>query len=155
MDTPEEVEEVEEVVEDIDYIAEYNRISKRLTRFRPSMKHTEVLDSEALLLEYALKTPHPNYTCNETDGWKLWLGPSQDCILVNETQNVAFGCNRRWWQANYQGAKYVSYETVGSHDTLERLLHTYIRRRAFVDRPPHPQLEIKLPLSLRDFHNRV
>ena len=149
------VEEVAEPTKEVDHIAEYNRISKRLTRFRPSMKHTEVLDSESLLLEYAIKTAHPKYECFETDGWKLWLGPSQDCILVNETQNVAFGCNRRWWQANYQGAKYVSYETVATHEILERLLHTYVRRRAFVDRPPHPGLEIKLPLSMRDFHNRV
>ena len=60
-----------EPVEEVDHIAEYNRISKRLTRFRPSMKHTEILDSESLLLEYAIKTAHPNYECIETDGWKL------------------------------------------------------------------------------------
>lgn len=134
----------------IDHIAEYKRLSSRITRFGRSM--TEEVKQEALkrLRELAELTAPNNYKCDPTDGWKLWTGPNQASLLVNETKRVAFRCSRGWWQGNYQGAKYVSYETVGVQETLDGIANQYARRRALVSRPPLNGVEIKLPQTARD-----
>lgn len=134
----------------LDHIAEYTKLSSRITRFGKSM--TEEVKQEGLkrLRELAELTAPDNYKCDPTDGWKLWTGPNQASLLVNETKRVAFRCSRGWWQGNYQGAKYVSYETVGAQETLDGIAYQYDRRRALVSRPPLNGVEIKLPQTARD-----
>ena len=135
-------------------IAEYKRLSSRLTRFGRSMTEEKKKEAKARLTELAALTAPSNYKCDPTDGWKLWTGPNQGSLLVNETKRVAYRVSRGWWSGNYQGAKYVSYETVGVQETLDGISNQYARRRALVSRPPLAGVEIKLPKSAREFHMR-
>ena len=137
-----------------DLISEYKRLSSRLTRFGRSMTEEVKAEAQARLRELAKLTAPNNYTCEPTDGWKLWTGPTQASLLVNETRRVAFRCSRVWWQGNYQGAKYVSYETVGAQETLDSITTQYARKRALVSRPPLNGVEIKLPKSAREVRLR-
>lgn len=133
-----------------DLMKEYKRLSSRLTRFGKSMTDEVKAEAEARLRELAQLTAPRNYKCESTDGWKLWTGPSQASLLVNETRRVAFRVSRAWWQGNYQGAKYVSYETVAEQATLDSISNQYLRKRALVPRPPLSGVEIKLPKSARE-----
>ena len=137
-----------------DLIGEYKRLSSRITRFGRSMTDEVKAEAEARLRELAQLTAPKNYSCDPTDGWKFWTGPTQASLLVNESKRVAFRCSRSWWQGNYQGAKYVSYETCSSQDTLEGIAGQYARKRALVSRPPLQGLEIKLPKSAREVRLR-
>jgi len=133
-----------------DLVLEYKRLSSRLTRFSRSMTPEVKAEGEARLVELAKLTAPRNYECTPTDGWKLWTGPTQASLLVNETKRVAFRCSRSWWAGNYQGAKYVSYETVADQGTLDGIAAQYARRKTLVPRPPLNGVEIKLPQSARD-----
>ena len=137
-----------------DLLTEYKRLSSRLTRFSRSMSEEVRKEGEARLKELAALTAPENYECDRTDGWKLWTGPNQDSLLVNETKRVAFRVSRGWWQGNYQGARYVSYETVAEQRTLEGIEAQYKRLRSLVGRPPLKGVEIKLPKSAREFRMR-
>ena len=44
------------------------------------------------------------YRASITDGWTLWLGPEQNALLENHTQNVCFTVTRQWWQMFRTGA---------------------------------------------------
>jgi hypothetical protein len=131
-----------------DLISEYKRLSSRLTRFGRSMTEEVKAEAQARLRELAKLTAPRNYTCDPTDGWKLWTGPTQASLLVNETRRVAFRVR------NYQGAKYVSYETVGAQETLDSITNQYARKKALVSRPPLNGVEIKLPQSAREVRLR-
>lgn len=131
-------------------IAEYRKLSNRLYRFGKSMSDADKKKLTDRIAEIANATSPNRYVCQPTDSWKLWLGPTQKCVLVNETRRVAFRISRSWWQHNYQGARYVDYETVAAQDTLDRLEFDYIRRKCFVEREPLPSVEIKLPKTARE-----
>jgi hypothetical protein len=135
-------------------IVEYKALASRLTRFGRSMTAEVKAESEARLKELAALTAPSNYKCEPTDGWKLWTGPSQASLLVNETKRVAFRVSRSWWTGNYQGARYVSYETCAEQATLDGIAFQYERRRALVPRPPLSGVEIQLPMSARDVRLR-
>ena len=133
-----------------DYLAEYKRISNRILRFGRSMSAETLAQAKALLKDLAEKTAPVNYTCDETDGWKCWTGPTSLTLVVNENKRVAFLASRDWWNSNYQGAFYVTYETVGDVKVIENLTHQFRRTKTLVERPPLPGVEIKLPKTLRD-----
>lgn len=133
-----------------DYLSEYTRITNRLTRFGRSMTEEKVNEAKARLAELATLTAPSNYRCDPTDAWKCWTGPSSLTLIVNENKRVAFTCTRDWWNTHYQGAFYVTYETVSELATIERLAGEYARRRKLVRRPPLPGVEVKLPKSLRE-----
>ena len=133
-----------------DFVTEYKKLSNRITRFGKSMKPDVLSESNRRLKELAELTSPRNYKCLNTDGWKLWSGPTQACILVNETRKVAFLCSRSWWNANWQGAKYVSYETVGEGSVLDGIHNQYKRTNRLVRRPPLEGVEIMLPRTARD-----
>lgn len=137
-----------------EYLAEYKRLSNRMLRFGKSMSEETLTQGRALLKDLAEKTAPVGYTCTPTDGWKCWTGPSSTTLIVNENQRVAFLTTREWWNSNYQGAFYVTYETVGDALTIDRLAEQFKRQRKLVGRPPLAGVEIMLPKSLREKVNR-
>lgn len=137
-----------------DLISEYRKLSGRLTRFAKSMTEEVQEEGRARLRELAKLTAPKNYKCSPTDSWKLWTGPSQASLLVNESKRVAFRVSRGWWQGNWQGAKYVSYETVGVQATLDGIANQYARKKALVPRPPLAGTEIMLPRTAREVQLR-
>jgi hypothetical protein len=144
------IREAPQVPEEGDLIREFQSLTNRVTRFGKSMPEEKLDEIKARINELAILTAPTNYTCTQTDGWKLWTGPTQACVLANESKRVAFACTRGWWNATWQGAKYVSYETVVTEDTLNAIAKGYITRRAFVKRPPLEGVEIMLPRTARD-----
>lgn len=134
----------------IEMLQEYNTINNRVSRFGESMGAKDKAKLVDRAAEIAKLTAPSNYQCTRTDGWKLWTGPSSACILVNETRRIAFACNRGWWNRTWQGAKYVSYETVGTDDTLNGIRLGFIKNKKFVRRSPLEGVEIMLPRSARD-----
>ena len=137
-----------------DLISEYRKLSGRLTRFAKSMTEEVQEEGRARLRELAKLTAPKNYQCSPTDSWKLWTGPSQASLLVNESKRVAFRVSRGWWQGNWQGAKYVSYETVAVQATLDGIANQYARKKALVPRPPLAGTEIMLPRTAREVQLR-
>lgn len=137
-----------------EYLAEYKRLSNRILRFGRSMSEATLAEGNKLLRELAEKTAPVGYTCSPTDGWKCWTGPSATTLVVNENQRVAFLTSREWWNSNYQGAFYVTYETVGDAHTIDRLAEQFKKQRKLVGRPPLAGVEIMLPKSLREKVNR-
>ena len=137
-----------------EYLAEYKRLSNRMLRFGRSMSAETLAQGKALLKDLAEKTAPVGYVCTPTDGWKCWTGPTSMTLIVNENQRVAFLTTRDWWNSNYQGAFYVTYETVGEAITIERLANQFKKQRKLVGRPPLQGVEIMLPKSLRERKNR-
>ena len=131
-------------------ISEFHALTNRITRFGRSMSEEKLKETQNRIKELASLTAPRNYVCSNTDGWKLWAGPTQACVLANESKRVAFACSRAWWNATWQGAKYVSYETVASDTTLDGIRRQYQARRAWVRRPPLEGVEILLPRTARD-----
>ena len=118
------------------------------------MSAETLAEGKALLKDLAEKTAPVGYVCTPTDGWKCWTGPTSKTLIVNENQRVAFLTTRDWWNSNYQGAFYVTYETVGEAVTIDRLADQFKRQRKLVGRPPLQGVEIMLPKSLRERKNR-
>jgi len=144
------VREAPKVPEEAALISEFHNLTNRITRFGKSMSEEKIEEIKARISELAKLTAPTNYSCTQTDGWKLWTGPTQACVLANESKRVAFACTRGWWNATWQGAKYVSYETVAEENTLNAIAKGFINRRAFVKRPPLEGIEIMLPRTARD-----
>ena len=151
-ETKEETKEVAE--EEVDYLAEYTRISNKLLRFGPSMSEDLVKDAMAMMKDLASKTIHPKYEVSDTDAWELWMSPTAKCLLVNATRQFSFSCTRAWWSSHYLNAMYVSRQLVNTEQQFDRLVAEKIASRRFIDRHPLPGIEIKLPTSAREFHLR-
>ena len=134
----------------VEMLQEYSRITNRLTRFGESMKREERDKLVTRVTEIAKLTAPDNYKCSPTDGWKLWAGPTSQCVLVNETRKMAFACSRGWWNKTWQGAKYVAYETVGEQAVIDGIRNGYIKSKKFVRRAPLEGVEIMLPRTARD-----
>ena len=94
-----------------------------------------------------------DYTCARTDGWKLWIGPTRAAVLVNETKNVAFACNREYWQRFYHGASMCYVDTVTTEKQVLDMKKFYQRQRVFINRVPVPGYEIMLPSSRLEIVN--
>lgn len=162
----EEVEEVEEIsvkgLEKSEPVSEesfeemverYNKITRKLDRFERSMRPEVKLEANNLLLKYAKATIPADYTCEETDAWELWLGPTQESLLINATRETAFICTRSWWSTHFMNARYVE-RRMGNPETLERMKARYGFRKKLLHRSPLIGIEIKLPTTARDFKLR-
>ena len=133
---------------------EYAKLSRRLHRFSISMTPLEIREIEARLAEIAKETTPINYKCTPTDGWQIWFGPTQQCLLINTTRQLAFSCSRSWWQKRYLNAMYVQRELVGDAKQIARMRSGYDMRKKFVPRAPLPGVEIMLPTTAKEYQNR-
>ena len=139
----------------LDMLKLYNRASKRLITWGPSMAQEEKDKAHAILELYAKDTMdylNPKYTCTDTDAWERWEGQEGYCILFNATRGFAFECTRAWWNYHYQGARYVQAHTFRELGRMDAIKQKYIRQKRYMGRPPLPDVEIMLPRTARDFH---
>jgi len=114
-------------------------------------KERSLADAELHTLADSLRGVE--YACARTDGWKLWIGPTSKAVLVNETKNVAFACNREYWQRFYHGASMCYVDTVSTEKQVLDMKKFYQRQNVFVNRVPVPGYEIMLPSSRLEIVN--
>ena len=105
------------------------------------------------LKKFAQATTVEGYKCEETDGWKLWIGPTKAAVLCNEKKDIAFACNRGWWHSFYHGASLCYVETCNEEETVFRMRDYFKKRGRWIDRVPIPGIEIMLPASKMDLIN--
>ena len=163
----EEVEEVEEVVETpkpkskkkkelspLEKCKEYERYRKELLRF--SFKYNEEETRKVLdrMAELAQETIPEGYICEPTDSWKIWFGPTRECLLINTTRQMAFKVDRDWWKTHYQTTIYVDRELLNDPTHIETEKFRYARKKQYVPRTPVVGLECKLPQSYKDIEIR-
>ena len=119
----------------------------------PRLTEEEVQSARHSLAKVAQETGVKGYVCQPTDGWKLWIGPTKAAVLCNETQDIAFACNRGYWHAFYHGASLCYVETCAEAETVHRMADYFRKRGRFVERVPIPSYEIMLPASKLEIIN--
>ena len=144
----------EEVVEE----PEVNHMQSFAVNFNkvfnsPFLSEEEKREAKKELAVAARATSVKGYVCEPTDGWKLWLGPTKAAVLCNETKDIAFACNRGYWQSFYHGAALCYVETCSEAETVHRMADYFRRRGRFVERVPVPSFEIMLPASKLEIIN--
>lgn len=138
----------------MDKCNEYERYRRELDRF--SFKYNEEETKKVLkrMTEYANDTIPEGYTCEPTDSWKIWFGPSEKCLLINTTRRVAFKVDRGWWQKHYQTTIYVDRELLKSNDLMDNIAKQYSMLKRYVPRTPVVDKECKLPRGVKDIRMR-
>ncbi len=114
---------------------------------------SEEASREAKTLLYGLveeTSPFANYTAGSTDGWTLWLGPTNNCILENHTQNVAFTITRAWWQMFGTGAVRVDTQVFTEQSQLEAVKQKFQRFGRLFVRYPLIGIEVKFTKNMND-----
>jgi len=119
----------------------------------PRLTPEEVQSARHSLAKVAQATGVKGYVCKPTDGWKLWIGPTKAAVLCNESQDIAFACNRGYWHTFYHGASLCYVETCAEADTVHRMADYFRKRDRFVERVPIPSYEIMLPASKLEIIN--
>ena len=162
-ETPDTIEETTEVVitvpkvpenkkelTKLDKCHEFERFRKALERF--PMRYNEEETNKILqkMKEYANETIPESYTCEPTDSWKVWFGPTQDCLLINTTRQVAFKADRSWWKVNYQSTIYVDRELLDDNTLMELERMRYAKKGSYIPRTPIVGVECKLPRSVKE-----
>ena len=109
---------------------------------------------QARLVEIADKTRPSNYHCTPTDGWQIWFGPTQACLLINTTRKLAFTCSRAWWTKRYLNARYVDNQLVHDAKQIDRMRKEYEIRKKLVKRSPLPDVEIMVPTTASEYQMR-
>lgn len=102
------------------------------------------------LKQIAESTLPTGYSCTPTDAWKLWLGPTSECLLINTTNQMAFKITRTWWQREYNNTIYVDRELLKDNKLIELEKMRYARMGKYVPRNPIPGVECKLPQGVKD-----
>ena len=120
------------------------------------MSVQEVREIEALLRESAAATIPDNYHCTPTDSWKIWMGPTQSCLLINTSRKVAFTVSRGWWRTHYLNARYVDRELLPTErgSLMDGLRKEYDKKGRLIKRSPLPDVEIMLPRSNKEYNLR-
>ena len=134
--------------------SEYERLSNTLSRF--SFKFNEVETKKVLdrVAELANDTRPEGYVCEPTDSWKLWLGPTENCLLINTTRGVAFKVSRGWWQKHYQTTIYVDRELLNSTQLIDDTAKAFALTGKYLPRSPVVGVECKLPQTVKDIQMR-
>tara|TARA_B100000902_G_C27287247_1_gene905117 strand:- start:177 stop:923 length:747 start_codon:yes stop_codon:yes gene_type:complete len=155
-------EEVKEVVkkkpleseETLEMFREYSKTMQQLHRFPHAYTPQQKREMEARLVEIADLTRPPNYRCTPTDGWQIWFGPTQACLLINTTRKLAFTCSRAWWTRRYLNARYVDNQLVHDVKNIDRMRKEYELRKKLVKRAPLPNVEIMVPTTASEYQMR-
>ena len=143
-------ETVEEVVEEVtaeptkeDLLKEYNELYNLIYISHNEHSGTDV----ARLRELAKLTGKAGYTCEPTDGWTLWLGPSQSAMLQNISKGATFLITRQWFKKFYGGSAMVDQQVFDGQEQYENLRNRTQKMGDLIRRYPIPGEEIKLPQS--------
>lgn len=133
---------------------DFNRAVKRYARFGATMKEDEVKKYKARLSEIAKETMPKGYSCSPTDSWKIWFGPTSQCLLINVTHEMAFKVDRDWWQRNYQTTVYVDRSLLKTNDLMDSEALRYAKKGRYLPRYPLVGVECQLPQSYHDIKLR-
>jgi hypothetical protein len=133
---------------------EYARLMQQLHRFPHAYDAVQKREMEDRLTEIAKETTPINYKCTPTDGWQIWFGPTQQCLLINTTRHLAFTCSRSWWQTRFLSAMYVDKQLVNDAQQIARMRAEYEIRNKLIKRPPLPGVEIMVPTTAREYTMR-
>ena len=150
-------EEVKEEVKEEDtaeMFREYTKTMQMLHRFPHAYNAVQTREMNARLVEIANKTRPTNYRCTPTDGWQIWFGPTQACLLINTTRKMAFTCSRAWWSKRYLNARYVDKQLVNDAKQIDRMRKEYEIRKKLVKRAPLPDVEIMVPTTASEYQMR-
>ena len=128
------------------FISATEELAKKPWKF----SETEKKEVAIRLKQIAESTLPAGYTCTPTDSWKLWLGPTSECLLINTTNQMAFKITRTWWQREYNNTIYVDRELLKDNKLIELEKMRYARMGKYVPRHPLPGLECKLPQGVKD-----
>ena len=149
----EERREAFEEKESIDYIQQFHTNFNLVYNGLLDKESEKMKTAKQLLKEAAAATVVKGYKCEPTDGWKLWLGPTKAAVLCNESKDVAFACNRNWWQTFYHGSSLCYVETCDQAEQVFGMKNYFKKRGRFVERVPIPSFEIMLPASRMEIIN--
>jgi len=149
-----EVHEEKKVEIDPAVYSEYSKTMQQLQRFPHAFNAQQKKDMQARLVEIADMTRPPTYRCTPTDGWQIWFGPTQACLLINTTRRIAFTCSRAWWTRRYLNARYVDKQLVNDAKQIDRMKAEYDIRKKLVRRAPLPDVEIMVPTTASEYQMR-
>lgn len=95
-------------------------------------------------------SPFTTYSANATDGWTLWLGPTNNAILENHSQNIAFTITRAWWQMFGTGAVRVDMQVFDEQEQVLKVKEKFARTKRLFTRYPLPGKEFKFSKNMND-----
>tara|TARA_B100000287_G_scaffold262446_1_gene246965 strand:+ start:1878 stop:2531 length:654 start_codon:yes stop_codon:yes gene_type:complete len=148
---PKKAAEEEDILE---LFREYTKTMQQLHRFPNAYNPAKTQEMQSRLVEIAEKTRPPKYHCTPTDGWQIWFGPTQACLLINTTRKIAFTCSRAWWSKRYLNARYVDKQLVNDAKQIDRMRKEYAIRKKLIRRAPLPDVEIMVPTTASEYQMR-
>jgi len=95
-------------------------------------------------------SPFTGYSANPSDGWTLWLGPTNNAILENHSQNIAFTITRAWWQMFGVGAVRVDTQVFDEQEQVLKVKEKFSRTKRLFSRYPLPGTEYKFSKNMND-----
>ena len=95
-------------------------------------------------------SPFTGYSAGASDGWTLWLGPTNNAILENHTQNIAFTITRAWWQMFGVGAVRVDMQVFDEQEQVLKVKEKFARTKRLFTRYPLPNSEYKFSKNMND-----
>ena len=128
------------------YISATEELAKKPWKFSEAEKNEVAIR----LRRIADSTIPEGYTCAPSDAWKLWFGPTSECLLINTTNQMAFKITRTWWQREYNNTIYVDRELLKDNTLIELEKMRYAKMGKYVPRHPLPGIECKLPQDVKD-----
>jgi len=136
--------------ENIDWYDEYNDIYNLLYGGFPLTPEQKSEGQKKLKEALTHTTAVKGFTASATDGWTLWLGPEQNALLENHTQNVCFTVTRQWWQMFGVGATRVDIQVYNETKQLHALKERFARIKRLIKRYPVPGTEFKFSNNIND-----
>lgn len=95
-------------------------------------------------------SPFTGYSAQPSDGWTLWLGPTNNAILENHSQNIAFTITRAWWQMFGIGAVRVDTQVFDEQEQVLKVKEKFARTKRLFSRYPLPGTEYKFSKNMND-----
>ena len=138
----------------MDKCKDYEKYRRQLHNFGFRYNEVETKKIEDRMIELAKETIPSDYSCTPTDSWKLWLGPTQECLLINTTELMAFKVDRSWWSKHYQNTIYVDRELLKDNTLMEKTAQAFALKQRYIPRTPVVGVECKLPQGVKDIQVR-
>ena len=78
------------------------------------------------------------------------VGPTNNAILENHSQNIAFTITRAWWQMFGVGAVRVDTQVFDEQDQVLKVKEKFARTKRLFSRYPLPGKEVKFSKNMND-----
>ena len=139
---------IEEEVE-IDLYADFNE-AYNIVYCGKVVTDDELSASKKTLRDLQPELSPRKYTANIMDGWTLWLGPTNNALLENHSQNVAFTITRSWWQLFGTGAVRVDIQVFEEQSQVIKVKERFAKQKRLFVRYPLPVMEFKFSKNMKD-----